>query len=335
MAFPLFRLPLLVVKLILETMGFIEMFVLTRTSSKTKRVFERLVTIRNHELILFLESTGFVFDLQTKSGVAVGCQIFLRPTENQPDDVFMLKIGSTDVASALTNKNGRIILSIYSDTCMYTETQLVNALREVFRMPLQEMEMRLDNVAVETYHSWITWNNTMFYDIPGLHFAGKCSFSAYIWILKHVRTRHVLNFVLEPTEYENNAEIFEIQTDEEIFIDHGRWINDAAQLNSIKARNITIRDVSLSDTEINTFLKNWRDSGVASGWKQLDIHFNGEADLDVVLEGIDGTDEDLNLPAGVIHQFDFNSTNGEKCTVYYVLNNPDALIFGFEFHFGN
>ncbi|CAL2052371.1 unnamed protein product [Caenorhabditis brenneri] len=304
---------------------------LTRTSSKTKRIFKTLVKIRNHELLLFLESAGFVFDFRTQTGYAVGSEIFLRSTEYQPDDVFILKIGSTDAASALANINDRNTyrnrLSIYSDTCMYTETQFFNALREVFKMPLQEMEMRLDNVAVETYHSWITWNNTMFYDIPALNFEGNCSFSDYIWILKHVRTRHVLNFGVEPTEYENNPEVFEIQTDEIIYIRHGRWIN-VAQLNSIKAPVITIVEVSLTDTEINTFLKNWRDSGVASGWKQVEIYFNRVARLDVVLEGIDGTEEDLNRPANIIHQFSFNSRNGEKCTVCYVRN-------GFEFYVGN
>ncbi|EGT39355.1 hypothetical protein CAEBREN_22831 [Caenorhabditis brenneri] len=334
MSLPLFRLPMLVIKLILETMGFFDMFVLTRTSSKTKRFFERLVTIRNHELILFMESKDFAFDLQTKSGDILGSEIVLVPEKYRPDDVFILKIGSTDVASAFSNKKGRIILSIYSDTSMYTGTQLCNALREEFKMPLQQIVMRLDDVAVETYDYWITWNNTLFYDIPALTVMGKCSFSAYVWILKHVRTKHKLDFGLEPTEYDNNVEIVEIQTDETIFIDHGRWIN-VAQLNSIKARDITISEVFLTDSEINMFLKNWRDRGVASGWKQLDIHFNGEADLDIVLEGIDGTEEDLNRPADIIHQFSFNSRNGEKCTVCYVRNDADDSIFGFEFHFGN
>ncbi|CAL2052367.1 unnamed protein product [Caenorhabditis brenneri] len=334
MAFPLFRLPMLVIKLILETMGFLDMFVLTHTSSKTKRIFETLVKIRNHELLLFMESTGFVFDFRKQSGDALGFEIYLAPTEHQPDDVFFLKIGSTDVSSTLFNLNGRIILLIYSDTSMYTGTQLCNALREVFKIPLQEIVMRLDDVAVTTYDFWITWNNTLFYDISALNFAGNCRFSDYVWILKHVRTRHLLNFDVEPTEYAHNPETFEIRNDGTIVIHHGRWIN-VVQLNSIKARDITILEVSLSDSEINTFLRNWRDSGVASDWKKLEISFNREANSDIVLEGIDVTNEDVIRPADIIHQWSFNSKNGEKCTVRYFMNSADVVEFRFEFQIGN
>ncbi|CAL2052368.1 unnamed protein product [Caenorhabditis brenneri] len=138
------------------------------------------------------------------------------------------------------------------------------------------------------------------------------------------------------TEYPNNPETVEILVGGvgAIVILHGKWIN-IEQLELLKIQNITIQEVSLTDIQINRFLRNRRDSGVASDWKQLDIHFNRAANLDIVLEGIEVTDEDEIRPADVIHQWSFNTGNGKKCTACYANYVADFLQFGFEFRFGN
>ncbi|EGT39358.1 hypothetical protein CAEBREN_01891 [Caenorhabditis brenneri] len=334
MALPLFKLPMLVIKLILETMGFIEMFLLCNVSSKTNRIFKNLVTIRNHEMLLFLRNNCFVFDFRTQANHTPVSEIHLKPRRNQSGDLMSLNVGNNDVAWELLSVGGRITLVIYSDTSMYDGEVLYRVLFELFERPVQQVSINLNDVAVATFRCWITWNNELFYDTPLLHILGKCSFSNYIWILENVRTRHRLYFAVEPTEYPSNPETVEIFAGgvEAIAILHGRWIN-IEQLNLLKIQDTTIQEVPLTDIQINRFLRNWRDSGVASNWKKLNIHFNRAANLDIVLEGIDVTDEDEIRPTGVIHQWSFNTGNGEKCTVCYARYN--FLLFGFEFRVGN
>ncbi|CAL2052365.1 unnamed protein product [Caenorhabditis brenneri] len=320
----------------IETTFFFFRFFLTSLSSRTKRIYKNLVTIRNHEMVLFLRNNSFVFEFRTKSGDMLCSSIYVNPRRDQPRNLFSLKLGSNNVGSALFDVNGIISLAFFSETSMYHGTELYNAFSELFKMPLREVQINLDDAAVATYRCWITWNNELFYDVPLLTIQGKCSFSNYIWILENVRTRHRLYFGVEPTEYPNNPETVEILVGgiEAIAILHGRWIN-IEQLKLLKIQNITIQEVSLTDIQINRFLRNWRDSGVASDWKQLDIHFNRAANLDIVLEGIEVTDEDEIRPADVIHQWSFNTGNGKKCTACYANYVADFLQFGFEFRFGN
>lgn len=339
MALPLFRLPILVIKLIFETMGFIEIFVLTSTSSKTKRIFKNLVTIRNYEMTLFLGMEDYTFDFRTESDPTFGAPIYLESEENQLEDVFSLKIGSCDnVPSAFSRAVGdhTIILTIYWSTNINNATELYNALSEVFKMPLKGINMDLKGISSEKCISWINWKNEYFPDIQCLDIVGTCSFQNYVWILKNVKTQKKLLLEVEPTEYPENPEIVEFLNVKmkTLMIRHGKWIN-IQQLKAFKGQKITIWNVSLTDFQVNTFLRDWNNSGVESNWKQLKIHFNREANSNIVLEGLDVTDEDFMRPDDVISQWSFNTKNGEKCTVVYTEYESDVMDFGFEFHLGN
>ncbi|EGT47351.1 hypothetical protein CAEBREN_18821 [Caenorhabditis brenneri] len=337
MALPLFKLPILVIKLLLETMGFVEIFLLTRTSLKIKRIYKHLVTIQNYEMRLYLENEVFIFEFQTKSGPIFNTAIYLNPKEYQHEDLFQLKFGSSDLAPSAfcITINGNLYLNVYWNRSINQATELYNALLEVFRIPLKGIQMDLHDVSVETHRSWINWNNEYFSDASYMAIKGTCSFHDYSWILENLRTQ-TLFFDVLPTDYpEDPGNIAPVNIElAEIYIQNGRWIN-MQQLITFKAQSISIRDTALTDLEINQVLRDWRDSEIPPKLEQLCIYFNREANLDVVLQGLDATDEDLMKPDGTLDQWSFNMTNGKKCKAIYAEYEDDVSEFGFEFQVGN
>ncbi|CAL2041533.1 unnamed protein product [Caenorhabditis brenneri] len=338
MALPLFRLPILVIKLILETMGFIEIFVLASTSSDTKRIIKNLVRIRNHEMIILMEKECFVFHFQSKTIPDFCAPIYMNSKECfKPKNVFHMKIGDMyHVPSEFHRANDdTIILTIYWNHTVDHGTALYTALLEVFRIPQKGIIMNLNNVAVENCRSWINWNNDYFPDNSFLEITGTCSFHDYTWILKNVRTKHKLFLRVEPSGYPESPENIEILKFEVpiIIIHHGKWIKPQ-QLKAFKAEEIIVNSASLTDAQINTFLRDWMNSEEASMLKQLTIRFNREADSEVVLEGMDATDEDLMKPEDALSQWSFKMANGERCTVIYAEYEENVQTFGFEFIVG-
>lgn len=338
MALPLFKLPLLVVKLILETMGFIEIFLLTSTTTKTKQIFKNLVKVRNYELHLFMKKGGLTFDFRSISDPNFGAPIFVKPEVSQRKNEFGLKIGTIDKLSSKIFKldNGTFFLAIYCNNTINRGTEVYNVLMEVFRLPIQSITMSLEDVSSENYRSWINWNNDLFYDIPFLDVGGKCSFHDYVWILKNVKTQNKLFLDVEPLDYPEDLENIEVLNVEVAFIiiSHGKWVR-LEQLKAFKAQIVDVNSASLTDSQINAFLRDWRDSEVASTLRELTICFNREADVNIVLQELDVTDENLLKSDDALNQWSFKSAKGEKLTVIYAKYTANVRTFGFEFRIGN
>ncbi|EGT50199.1 hypothetical protein CAEBREN_02919 [Caenorhabditis brenneri] len=339
MAFPLFQLPILVIKLVLETMRLLDLFVLTSSSSRTKRIVKNLVTIRNHNMRIFMTSEAFMFDFRPNSDPSFEERsYFLFGKFHQPKDAFYLKIGSNDRISSKFVKatDGTAVLRIYWNKTFLISTQLYSTIFEVFKLPLKVVQM--DFEGVETCRNWINWNNTTLHDASIVEIMGKCDFRTYTCILKYIRTENELAIRVEPTEYPSvdpeDPEIIENLNVErtKLLIKHGRWIT-MQQLKAIKASDISLNKVSFTDFQINSILRDLRDSEEVTNLKRLKICFNRVANPETVLEGIDVT-EDLMTPVDAMNQWSFEMASGRKCTVIYAEYESDVQEFGFEFRVG-
>ncbi|EGT57198.1 hypothetical protein CAEBREN_11445 [Caenorhabditis brenneri] len=337
MTLPLFKLPILVIKLVLETMGFIDLFVLTSASSKTKRIVKNLITIRNFRMNIFIKKEAIVFCFQKIGNLNYLNMIYMEPEKKRRDDVFRLKIGTNNVPSTFDETvDNAIVLTIYWKQTIDHVTKLYNTFFEIFKTPLKGINIDLKDVAVETYRSWIKWNNDYFFDSLYLEIVGTSTFHDYVWILKNVRTKNMLFLNAEPTDYPEDPENNEIVNVEaaSVYIWFGRWMS-MQQLKAIKAESITVRRVSSTDSQINTFLREMKALEVPSYLKKLRVRFNREANPAVVLEGLDVINEDLERPDDVLNQWSFTMASGEKCTAIYVEYEGDVPEFGFEFQVGN
>ncbi|CAL2041605.1 unnamed protein product [Caenorhabditis brenneri] len=304
MALPLFKLPMLVIKLVLETMGFIDLFVLTSASSKTKRIVKNLFTTRNFKMNIFIKKEAIVFCFQKIGNTNYLNSIYMEPEKNRRGDVFHLKIGTGNVPSTFDETIDRaIVLTIYLKQTIDHVTKLYNTFFEIFKTPLKGINIDVKDVAVETYRSWIKWNNDYFFESLYLEIGGTSTFHDYIWILKNLRTKNMLYLNVEPTDYPEDPENIEILNIEaaSVYIWFGRWMS-MQQLKAIKAESITVRRVSLTDSQINTFLREMKASEVPSYLKKLRVRFNREANSAVVLEGLDVINEDLERPDDVLNQ---------------------------------
>ncbi|EGT39992.1 hypothetical protein CAEBREN_22280 [Caenorhabditis brenneri] len=162
MAIPLFRLPILVIQLILESMGFIDIFVLTSASSKTKKIVKNLIRVRNHEMLIFLEKKEHFFNFENISNPDLFEQISSESRNRYPKDFFYLRIGTFDyVPSEFSSAtNGVPALTTYWCDDIDHEKVLYNAFIELFRLPVKQICMDLNGVAFSTCKNW--FNETSF-----------------------------------------------------------------------------------------------------------------------------------------------------------------------------
>ncbi|CAL2052328.1 unnamed protein product [Caenorhabditis brenneri] len=196
MAIPLFRLPIIVIKLILETMGFIEIFVLTSTSSKTKRICKNLVKVRNYEMQIFMKKGEFLFHFQNISNPHFWEQIYSEWGNSHPKNVFCLKIGTIDQAPSefLPAENGTAALTTYWSKNNNHGVMLYNALIELFKLPVKYIQMDLTGVEVKTHRGWIKLFNETLSAASLLAIVGECDYSDYVWIRENVKRENGLAF---------------------------------------------------------------------------------------------------------------------------------------------
>ncbi|EGT40010.1 hypothetical protein CAEBREN_13949 [Caenorhabditis brenneri] len=339
MAIPLFRLPILVIQLILESMGFIDIFVLTSVSSKTKRIFKNLVKVKNHEMHIVMGKKENFFTFQRRLNPDFFEQFYSESRKRHPKEVFFMKIDTIDqVPSEFSPaEDGAAALTTYwSKNCNHG-AMLYNALIELFELPVKRIKMDLTDVAVKTHRGWINWFNETLSDAFILEIMGECNFSDFVWMLENVKTENTLVFQIEATDYSDTFEssninfTFKAKT---VAIVDGRWIK-MDHLKSIEARSVSLFKITLTDFQINLFLRDWKDLKEAFNMKQLIIFFEREADPGIVLAGMNATNEEMMKPDHVRNQWSFKMANGEKCTVTYAKLNVDVPTFGFEFKVGN
>ncbi|CAL2052327.1 unnamed protein product [Caenorhabditis brenneri] len=322
MAIPLFRLPILVIKLILESMGFIDIFLLTSASSKTKKIVKNLIRVRNHEMLIFLDKKYHFFNFQNISNPDLSEKIYTESRHRWSKNFFYLRIGTFDYVPSQFSPatNGIPILTTYWCNDIDHEKVLYNAFIELFRLPVRQISMDLNGVAFSTRKNWINWFNETSFVASLLVIVGKCRFSDFVWILESVKTENSLVINAEPTDYSETFGSYNVNfafKAELISIGYGRWVK-LDHLKSIEARTV-----------------NWKDLKVALNMKKLNIFFEREADPEVVLEGLELTNEDLMKPDDSLNQWSFKMANGDKCTVIYAEFDVDVPTFGFEFNVGN
>ncbi|CAL2052369.1 unnamed protein product [Caenorhabditis brenneri] len=340
MAIPLFKLPALVIQLLLDIMGFVDIFVLTNASSKMNRVVRKLLKIRKCDMSLYMSEQAIFFTFLQCPEIFYAEQIFWTLAEGRPKkEVFYLKIGNMDhVPSEFSHRpDGSFQLRLHWNTNTNHGGEIYNTLNELFGAPRWTFEINLDGVSAETHRNWVIWFNDTLSTPFAMKITGKCSFLDYMWLLENVKLKNTLICQVEATDYSDNFGAlnvdFTFKAEEKILITDGRWIK-LQHLQSIEARKITIFRVSFTDSEINTFLRDWKDSKRASNMKKLFIFFEREANPEVVLEEMNATDENGMKPDNALNQWSFKMVNGEKCTVIYAEYEGNG-VFGFEFQVKN
>ncbi|CAL2052374.1 unnamed protein product [Caenorhabditis brenneri] len=341
MAIPLFKLPILVIKLIFEVMGFMDIFVLTNTSSKTKQAVKNLLTCKNQEMHIFMGKEAFFFSLLRDSHPTRIEQIHSKSGERQPQKVFYLKIGTIDHVPSefLPAKEGHAALAVYLNEKINHKEEIYNAISDLFKIPIKRIRMDLNDVPNEIHRSWINFFNENLSAASLLEIVGKCTFRDYFWILENAETRNMFSMRADQTDFSDDyghhcaGYSFE---GESIVISDGRWIC-REDFESIYAKSINIAKTTIPDGQINKYLKDWKNMKRLTlrekmNLKELTIIFVYERNPEDLLEGLEATNEDLIKPVDVLNQWSFKMANGDKCTVTYAKYEGDDK---FEFRVGN
>ncbi|EGT60059.1 hypothetical protein CAEBREN_13422 [Caenorhabditis brenneri] len=266
--------------------------------------------------------------------------IWLNNKNEQGNKVFYVNIGAVDrVPSDYTETeedHDKLILTTYWDDRMQSFKVLYDVLVDVFHAAIDAVIMDLNEVSVEKYQELFDWIEDHFSTLPTFRIIGRCSFQNYIWLMKTVKANNSLQFLMEPTEYPENLETVDLEADK-VIIKYGKWLK-IKDIQAIKARDIAIEDVLLTDNEINALLKNLDAFKEKSNVKTLTLDFLRAAEPEVVLEGLNAINEDEMKPTDCLNQWSFVLSNGEKCTVIYAEyhnNLSDDLVFGFDILIGN
>ncbi|CAL2041529.1 unnamed protein product [Caenorhabditis brenneri] len=318
-------------------MGFLDLFLLSCSSLKTKKIVKHVFTVRKHELVVdFQDALKLI--IQSVTNPTYGEAIYLNSKDEQEDKVFHVKIGAVDrVPSDYAKEEGNhdaLVLTTYWDDPKNGFNVLHDAVNEVFQATVKEVMIDLNEVAVESYQNVIDWVENQFPTLPTFRIIGRCSFQNYLWMMKNVKAKNSLLFSMEPTEYPENHETVNLES-EKIGIDHGKWIR-LQDLQAMKARIIFLSDVSLTEQEINMFLRNLQALKEESYLRRLTFDFYREVNLEIVLEGLKVTEEEK--PEDSLNQWSFEMENGAKCTVLYAEyedEDADLQKFGFEIEIGN
>ncbi|CAL2041527.1 unnamed protein product [Caenorhabditis brenneri] len=312
MTLPFQKLPFLVMKSIFETMAFLDLFMLSCTSAKTKRIVKTVFKIRNHWLLVVV---GEPLSLQIVSGTDENYKEEISFTSKNSIEwilnlvvhEFHLNIGAVENVSSnyIEEKDDTFTLLTYWSDPKTGFNVFYDALFEVFGAKVGEVEIAVDEIPVKNYQKEIDWIENRFPPLATFRIIGRCSFQNYIWLMKNVRARNIVFFTLEPTEYPENHEVVNLEM-EEIRITHGRWMK-MQDIQAIKARSIVI-------------------------WDELDLEFYREADPGIVLEGLNAIDVEP-MSEDCLGQWSIELANGKKCTILYAeyeTNQPDIKHFVFE-----
>ncbi|CAL2041528.1 unnamed protein product [Caenorhabditis brenneri] len=324
-------------KIILEIMGFLDLFLLSCTSAKTKKIVKHVFTIRKHSLFVEV-GQPLLLQILSRTDQNYSEEIHLYYENDIVGNVFYVNIGTVDnVPSDYAEENdGTFTLSTYWSDPKTGFNVLYDALFEVFGAKVNEVTMDVMEISAENYQKEIDWVENLFPNLPKFGIIGICSFQDYIWLMKNIKAKNVVFFTMEPTEYPGNHEIVNLEM-EEVNIRCGKWMK-LQDIQAINARNIGLENISLTDNEINALLKSLKVSKEKSNMEKLILEFYRVADLEIVLEGLDVTNEDQMKPEDSLNQWSFKMANGEKCTVIYAEydnDDSDDLMFGFEIQIGN
>ncbi|EGT60084.1 hypothetical protein CAEBREN_02785 [Caenorhabditis brenneri] len=336
MALPIQKLPMLVIHLILQTVGFLDMFLLTRTSTKMRRIVQNMNRTPKHYLCVTI-ANQIMIQIQSKTNEEYSELMIVTDKENEPERryTFKMEIGSVDYlpsellarALVLVLADGQVVVETYWNDVKSGCIELCNELVQVFNTPVRAVTLKLDEI--ENYQNAINWINSTFQGLILVKIEGDCNFQDYMWIMKNAKATKELRFEMKPNDYPKDTENLEVIPFEleGIEILHGKWIN-FQQLEAIKSDYIKIANIDWTDFKINTFLKNLKSSKEKPKFKELDIIIHRQS-THVVFEGLqerDAPDTDKKLV--------FKTVNGQKCTVTYtrfVRNvHEDNNLFGFE-----
>ncbi|CAL2041530.1 unnamed protein product [Caenorhabditis brenneri] len=344
MTLPFQKLPYLVIQLILQKMRFLDLYMLSCTSAKTKRIVKNILKVRSYRLFV---GVGEPLVLQIVSGTDEDYSEEIRflserklkdVIPEQEDNVFLVNIGAVaNVPSVyIEDDDNAVTCYTFWNNPKFGFNVISDAVSEVFGAKVEEVAMDVDVIPDYNYKIEIDWIENLFPTLPMFAMIGRCSFQDYIWLMKSVRAKKFVLFAMEPMGYPENHEIVNLEL-KEIEIKHGRWMN-LQDIQAIKARSIVVRDISLKDNEINMLLRNLQALKEKSNLKRMNLEFHREANPEIVLEGLNAINEDLMKPKDSLKQWSFKLENGQKCTLIYAEyenDQPDVHKFAFKIRIGN
>ncbi|EGT40328.1 hypothetical protein CAEBREN_13664 [Caenorhabditis brenneri] len=337
MTFPIQKLPILVIHLVLQSMGFLDIFFLTRISTKMKRIVQTM-SINPKHYLFFTIGKKITIGIRSKTNdqyaefIYVDIYVDVKEYETE-GKVFNMKIGSADyLPSAICVYDDDLygFVDTFWDDVEVGSIELYNELVEVFKAPVRSVTLKLDEI--ENYQNEINWTNSTFPTLIMFNIKGRCDFQDYMWMIKNAKATKTLLFQMKPNEYPenmNNLDVIPFKQ-EYIEIEHGKWVS-LQQLKAIESLTIKVKYVNWTDSEINAFLKNLKSSEEKPKFKGLGIFFDRQTDTSAVFEGLQ--DEDALEPNIGLEKIVFKTGNQQKCTVIYSFDEsdvPDVELLGYD-----
>ncbi|EGT50786.1 hypothetical protein CAEBREN_07612 [Caenorhabditis brenneri] len=308
--------PLLVGCEILRSMGFLDLFILARTSTLMRKIVRREIKIRNHTLGIFLQPGGFVFEFR-KVGIEKGeeSSISMRRTcrINSEKDHFIQKIGNYNVQSFMhQSPEEPPHLATYWTSLFPGVKEMYSEIHDVFRIPIRKVYIDLNSVGKHC-KPVINWINSINSDIPLIQIAGdNISFEMYSWVFDNLRSTPEVHFLSKPEEFLTKEPVR--ITHEEILIKYGQWVN-TEHLKLMESSCIHIENSTISDEEINKFFHDLR-AGSNPNLRKIVFGMARDADASVVFA-------DLNSNQIDEHKWIFQLKNGMECVVQNVAYEDD------------
>ncbi|EGT40519.1 hypothetical protein CAEBREN_05988 [Caenorhabditis brenneri] len=334
MTLPIQKLPILVIHLILQTMGFQDMFLLTRISTKMKRIVQRMGRIPKHCLYVTIGRT-IMIQIQTMTYDRYPDLMNVVARKNDPPgwfSPFNMKIGSVACLPSAFCKysDGQNVVETCWNDIKVGCDELCNEIIELFNTPVRSVTLKLYRRT--NYQNEINWTNSTFPNLVIFELIGHCNFQDYMWMIKNAKATEELHFGMEPSGYpvnKNSLVVIPLEL-KHIEIEHGKWVS-LRQLEAIKSNYIMVKEADLTDSEINEFLMNLKNSKEKPKFKELYILFDRQSDTTVVFEGLQ--DEDVLEPNIGLQELVFKTGNGQKCAVTYNLfefERPAIDLLGYE-----
>lgn len=171
------------------------------------------------------------------------------------------------------------LITYWSDTLLGAK-HLCKELSELFPIELDSVYVDFDPVTVD-YQALIRWLNQFEPRFEQQMFKGtEMDFSQYMWIIEHVKSKKFVEMKAKPKEY-FKKETLKIDI-EQFHVCHAKWIQ-IKHLQSLKCSRFRVFDVSLTETDINLFLKSLL-AGSNPNLVDFAITREPDFDMDVVLD---------------------------------------------------
>ncbi|EGT46052.1 hypothetical protein CAEBREN_10186 [Caenorhabditis brenneri] len=144
MTLPILKLPFLVFQMILESMGFIELFIFTRLSNKMKRIVKSRVKVKNFKMRVFFEE-NFGLRISNENHMEMFVVDVLEKYKPE-DDGFPLKLGNADgiISGFYFSEDCEDLFVTFWNDLMAGFREFIDEAMEIFPCPIESIT--IDNV---------------------------------------------------------------------------------------------------------------------------------------------------------------------------------------------